>query len=286
MKAVKIENLSWKYSNTPGPAIEGINLEIEENFFTGLVGPNESGKTTLVSCIKGLIPRNFSGVWHGKVELFGQDIASKTSTELAREVGFVFADPEAQFTAMSVEEEIAFGMENIGLTVPEIKERIEWVSELTMIGNLLDKSPYDISGGQKQRVAIASVLAMKPRIIILDEPTSMLDPLGKDTVFEILHRMKKELNMTIIIIEHSLERLSALCDRILLIHNGKILKDRTTADFFVDIPFLVEHGLNPPDGMRFLSFLMENHLYTAKPRNAFADIVGLGRSILAGGGDI
>lgn len=285
MRAVRVENLTWKYSNTTKPAIQEIHLEIEENTFTGIVGPNESGKTTLVSCIKGLIPRNFSGIWQGKVELFGLDIASKTSTELAQEVGFVFADPEAQFTAMSVEEEIAFGMENIGLTVPEIRERIAWVSELTMIGDLLEKSPYDISGGQKQRVAIASVLAMKPRILILDEPTSMLDPLGKDTVFEILRRMKKELNMTIIIIEHSLERLSALCDRILLVHNGRLLKDGTAAEFFDDIPFLVEHGLNPPDGMRFLSFLMENRLYTGKAKVAVDDIVSIGRSILASGGD-
>lgn len=285
MKAVTVENLTWKYSNTARPAIEGINLEIDENTFTGIVGPNESGKTTLVSCIKGLIPRNFSGIWHGKVKLFGQDITSKTSAELAQEVGFVFADPEAQFTAMSVEEEIAFGMENIGLTVPEIRERIAWVSELTMIGDLLDKSPYDISGGQKQRVAIASVLAMKPRILILDEPTSMLDPLGKDTVFAILHRMKKELNMTIIIIEHSLERLSALCDRILLVFNGKILKNETAAEFFDDIPFLVQHGLNPPDGMRFLSFLLENRLYSGKGMVSVDDIVNIGRSILASGGE-
>lgn len=281
MKAVRIENLTWKYSNTDRPAIEGLNLEIDENTFLGIVGPNESGKTTLVSCIKGLIPRNFSGVWQGRVELFGHDSSSKSSTELAKEVGFVFADPEAQFTAMSVEEEIAFGMENIGLSVPEIRERLEWVAELTMIRDLLDKSPYDISGGQKQRVAIASVLAMKPRIIILDEPTSMLDPLGKDTVFEILHKMKHELKMTIIIIEHNLERLSALCDKLLLIYEGKILKYADPAEFLSDIPFLIDHGLNPPDSMRFLNYLKEKGLYEGEAKTNLRDVIAIARAILA-----
>ena len=184
MLAVLAQDLGWKYSGRKNFAIEHVNLEIEENTFVSVVGPNEHGKTTLVSCIKGLIPNSFHGVWRGNVEIFGKDVREMSSQALADEIGFVFADPEAQFTSMTVEEELVFGLENIGLGLAEVKERVEWVTEIAMIGDLLDKPPYEISGGQKQRVAIASVLAMKPRIMILDEPTSMLDPLGKDFIFD------------------------------------------------------------------------------------------------------
>ena len=190
MIAVSIQDLGWKYSGRKNFAIEHVNLEIPANSFTSVVGPNEHGKTTLVSCIKGIIPNSFHGVWRGKVEIFGQDVRKMSGQSLAAEIGFVFADPEAQFTSMTVEEELVFGLENIGLPLGEVKSRLEWVTEIAMIADLLDKSPYEISGGQKQRVAIASVLAMKPRIMILDEPTSMLDPLGKDFIFDIMTNLK------------------------------------------------------------------------------------------------
>jgi energy-coupling factor transport system ATP-binding protein len=122
MIAVSIHDLGWKYSGRNNFAIEHVDLAIEENTFVSIVGPNESGKTTLVSCIKGLIPSSFHGVWRGTVEVFGEDVRAKSAQELAREIGFVFSDPEAQFTAMTVEEELVFGMENIGLPLEEIEE--------------------------------------------------------------------------------------------------------------------------------------------------------------------
>ena len=114
--AIEIKNLTWQYSDTLKPAIENISLEIEENSFIGLCGPNEAGKTTLVSCIKGIIPNNFTGIFEGEIKIFGRDIKAMDTKELAEYVGFVFADPEAQFTSMSVEEELAFGMENVGFS--------------------------------------------------------------------------------------------------------------------------------------------------------------------------
>lgn len=262
MKAVSVQDLGWKYAGRKNFAIEHVNLEIEEDTFTSIVGPNEHGKTTLVSCIKGLIPNSFHGVWRGKVEIFGKDVRSLSAQALADEIGFVFADPEAQFTSMTVEEELVFGLENIGLPLNEVKSRLEWVTEITLIGDLLDKSPYEISGGQKQRIAIASVLAMKPRIMILDEPTSMLDPLGKDFVFDILTNLKKEQNLTLIVVEHNIEQVAPLSDQIVLMYDGNIAKAAPPSEFFENSAFLYEHGINAPQAAAFLDYLKSKDLYT------------------------
>lgn len=255
MKAVVTKDLGWKYSGRKRFAIEHVDLEIEENTFISIVGPNEHGKTTLVSCIKGLIPSSFHGVWRGSVEIFGQDVSKLSAQRLAQEIGFVFADPEAQFTSMTVEEELVFGLENIGLPLEEVKDRLDWVSQITMIGDLLDKSPYEISGGQKQRVAIASVLAMRPRIIILDEPTSMLDPLGKDFIFDILTNIKKETEMTVIVVEHNIEQIAPLSDTMILMYEGNIAKAGPPEVFFENSEFLIEHGIQPPQATAFIDSL-------------------------------
>lgn len=278
--AVRISDLTWQYSDTKGPALKDINLEITENSFIGICGPNESGKTSLVSCIKSIIPRNMTGVLKGKVEIFGEDISDMDAVDMAKRVGFVFADPEAQFTSMSVEEELAFGMENIGLSLQEIEERIEWVAEITMIGPLLDKSPYDISGGQKQRVSIASVLATRPRIIILDEPTSMLDPFGKDKVFEVCQKMKDELQMTVIMVEHTLDRLAKLSDKMILMYDGEIKRYAPPAEFFDDVQEVIDCELNPPDPIKFIDKLRKANLYDGPMKTELKDVIQVARQVL------
>lgn len=262
MLAVSIEDLGWKYAGRKNFAIEHVNLQIEENTFTSVVGPNEHGKTTLVSCIKGIIPQSFHGVWRGKVDVFGKDVRQLSAQALADEIGFVFADPEAQFTSMTVEEELVFGLENIGLPLREVKDRLDWVTNITLIADLLDKSPYEISGGQKQRVAIASVLAMKPRIMILDEPTSMLDPLGKDFIFDILTNLKKEHSLTLIVVEHNIEQVAPLSDKIVLMYEGNIAKEGPPAQFFENSDFLYDHGISAPQATAFLDQLKNQNLYT------------------------
>lgn len=261
MIAVKIQDLGWKYSGRKHFAIEHVNLEIEENTFTSVVGPNEHGKTTLVSCIKGIIHSSYHGVWRGNVEIFGKDVRKLSAQTLASEIGFVFADPEAQFTSMTVEEELVFGLENIGLPLDEVKNRLDWVSEIASIQDLLDKPPYEISGGQKQRVAIASVLAMKPRIMILDEPTSMLDPLGKDFIFDILTNLKKEQDLTLIVVEHNIEQVAPLSDQMILMYEGNIAKAAPPAEFFEDSAFLFEHGINPPQVTSFVDQMKRTDSY-------------------------
>ena len=260
LNVIEIKDYSWKYINTKIPAIEGINLTIDEGSFVGIIGPNGAGKTTLAYSIDGLIPGQYNGIKKGTVNVFGKEVEEYGRGELQQLVGVVFSDPEAQFTAMTVEDELVFGMENIGLSVPEIQERLDWVTELTELSHLLLKPPYEISGGQKQRVALAAVLAMRPKILILDEPTSMLDPVSRGRIFEVLARLKAEENNTIIVIEHSLENLVPLADQMILMADGALVLQEETQTFFQQSKLLLEKGVFPPGAMHFFHELrMRNH---------------------------
>lgn len=261
---IEINNYSWKYTNTRTPAIEGINLAIEEGSFVGIIGPNGSGKTTLAYSMDGLIPGQYNGVKKGTVEVFGTEVEDYSKGELQQLVGVVFSDPEAQFTAMTVEDELVFGMENIGLSIPEIKERLDWVVDLTDLSHLLMKPPYEISGGQKQRVALAAVLAMRPKILILDEPTSMLDPVSRGRIFDVLAKLKEEENNTIVVIEHSLENLVPLADQMILMADGELVLYDETQSFFQQSKLLLEKGVFPPGAMLFFHELHMKNIYQGK----------------------
>ncbi len=256
--AISIQDLEWKYEHTTEFALRKANLEIEEHSFVGIVGANEQGKTTLISCISGLIPHSHNGIYRGSVAVFGREVKEQDALDLATQVGIVFADPEAQFTAMTVEEELVFGLENMGFDMADIRSRLEWAAEVTMIESLLDKSPYDVSGGQKQRVAIACVLAMNPPIIIMDEPTSMIDPLGKNFIFDILRRLKEAGEHTLIVVEHNIEQLAPLSDRLVLMHEGSVATVATPTDFFNDPKFLIERGIATPQVATFAHWLRES----------------------------
>ncbi len=259
---IEIENYSWQYLNTTGLALNSINLKIEEGSFIGVIGPNGSGKTTLAYSIDGLIPGQYRGIKNGTVKVAGKEVEEYHRGDLQKLVGVVFSDPEAQFTAMTVEDELVFGMENLGLGVAEIRERLNWVTELTGLKPLLEKPPYEISGGQKQRVALAAVLAMMPRIMILDEPTSMLDPISRQKVFDVLDKIKKELSSTIIVIEHSLERLIPLANRMILLSNGQLVLEDETEPFFQKMDLLLDNGIFPPGAMTFFYQLSKEGFYT------------------------
>lgn len=258
---IELSDFSWRYLDSDQFAVQHINLSFEEGKFFGIIGQNEAGKTTLAYSIDGLIPGQYHGIKHGTVKVLGKEVEDYERGALQRMIGMVFADPEAQFTAMTVEDELVFGMENLGMTIPEIRERLEWVTELTNMTHLLEKPPYELSGGQKQRVALAAVLAMTPRIIILDEPTSMLDPISRKRVFDVLARLKKERSMTVIVIEHSLENLIPLADEmILMAHGNMVLKDETGA-FFQKMDLLLENGIYPPEALLFFHRLKQTEQY-------------------------
>lgn len=261
-KIIEISDYTWKYLNTQQPALKEINLTVDEGSVIGIIGPNGSGKTTLAYSMDGLIPGQYNGIKKGFVQVFGVEVESYGKGELQRLVGVVFADPEAQFTAMTVEDELVFGMENLGMSIAEIKERLEWVTELTDLTHLLEKPPYEISGGQKQRVALAAVLAMTPKILILDEPTSMLDPLSRRRIFGVLSRLKEDQQNTIIVIEHSLENLIPLADRMALLYEGELLLEDETQPFFQQTEFLLDKGVFPPGVVKFFYELMKADQYS------------------------
>ncbi|MEN4011701.1 MAG: ATP-binding cassette domain-containing protein [Bellilinea sp.] len=264
MDLIQLNDCSWTYLHQPRAALQSVNLTIRQGEFVGIIGPNGSGKTTLAYTINGLIPGQYHGVKEGEVLVYGKEVETYPRGELQRKVGMVFSDPEAQFTAMTVEDELVFGMENIGLTIPEIRERLDWVLALTDLGPLMSKPPYELSGGQKQRVALAAVLAMTPEVMILDEPTSMLDPISRTRVFNVLEKTKQERNNTVIVIEHSLEKLVPLADRMILLHDGKVVLDDEPRVFFQRMPLLLEKGIEPPGVIRFFHYLIEKG-YTAAP---------------------
>lgn len=261
---IEIKDYTWQYINSDLPALSEINLTIDEGTFVGIIGPNGSGKTTLAYSIDGLIPGQYNGIKQGTVQVFGEEVEAYPKGALQKLVGIVFSDPEAQFTSMTVEDELVFGMENLGMSVPEIKERLEWVTQLTELGHLLEKPPYEISGGQKQRVALAAVLAMTPKVLILDEPTSMLDPISRNRIFDVLARLKKEQNSTIIVIEHNLENLIPLADRMIMLSNSKLVLDDATEAFFQNLGFLLDNSVYPPGSMQFFYELSCRKYYQGK----------------------
>ena len=261
MTIIEFKDYTWRYLDTETPALNSINLSIEKGEFIGIIGSNGAGKTTLSYSINGLIPGQYHGIKKGEVLVFGQEVEQFDKGALQHRVGMVFSDPEAQFTAMTVEDELVFGMENLGMTLPEITERLDWVVELTGLASLLNKPPYELSGGQKQRVAVAAVLAMTPDVLILDEPTSMLDPISRSRVFNVLEQIKKEQNNTVIVVEHSLEKLVPLADRLMLLDNGELVLFEETQNFFKKMPMILEKGINPPGVMQFFYQLMESDHY-------------------------
>jgi energy-coupling factor transporter ATP-binding protein EcfA2 len=258
---IELQDYTWRYLHTDEAALKSVNLSIEAGNFVGIIGPNGAGKTTLAYSINGLIPGQYRGIKKGTVHVRGKEVEEYGSGTLQRTVGMVFSDPEAQFTAMTVEDELVFGMENLGMTIPEIRERLEWVTELTGLAPLLEKPPYEISGGQKQRVALAAVLAMAPDVMILDEPTSMLDPLSRQRVFEVLGRLKQEQENTIIVIEHNLEHLVPLTDRMILLYEGEVLLEDETQAFFEKMDVLLQKEVLPPGAMHFFFELVQNGAY-------------------------
>lgn len=282
MNAIELKGVSWRYEHTKEPALVDVDLQVAEREFVLVIGPNEAGKTTLVSAIKGLIPNSITGVLKGDVLVFGERVESIKAPVLAKQIGFVFADPESQFTALTVEEEIVFGLENIGWPRETIEERLQWAARITGIEDLLDKPPYDISGGQKQRVAIASVIAMQPRILILDEPTAMIDPLGKDLVVRICAELKNDHEMTIIVVEHNIEAFASLADKVVMVNEGRVERVGPPGEIFSDLDLLLARDIHPPQVTQVFGRLRERGLYQGELPLSDEEGFAHGRTLLEG----
>src|SRR5881397_1818982 len=222
---LEARNLGFQYEGSEGYAIRGVNFSIEPGEFVLLAGPSGCGKTTLCRCLNGLIPHFYPGVQEGEILVDGSNVTSMPTSEVSRKVGYVFQNPENQLFALTVEKDVAFGPENLGLKREEIRGRVDWAMGAAGTVALKDLAPYELSGRQQQRVALAGVLAMKPSVIVLDEPTSFLDPRTAEEVMRATDDLLRELGLTILVVEHRLDLVARYAERIIVMDCGKIVAD-------------------------------------------------------------
>jgi len=253
----RIENLSFKYADTKKYALRNINLEVKKGEFVAIMGPTGAGKSTLTLTFNGIIPQVFEGKIKGKVEVCGLDTQEHSITELSAKVGLVLQNPETQLFCADVESEIAFGPENLKVPRDEIGRRIRESLKITRLEGLEKRPPFSLSGGQKQRLAIASILSMKPEIIVLDEPTSNLDPIGTREVFETVKKLKFEYGATIILVSHKSEFIAEYADRVVVLDNGKIIMNDVPSKIFSKKSILDRSFIRPPQVSEIAYYLME-----------------------------
>ncbi|MDY6912017.1 MAG: energy-coupling factor transporter ATPase [Chloroflexota bacterium] len=222
---ITIENLSFVYNGADQPSLRNVNLQIDDGDFVLVTGPSGGGKSSLCRCLNGLIPHFYGGKISGEVNVGGTDVLQQSPKHMAATVGMVFQDPENQLVAMDVEREIAFGLENLAFPVDLIAKRVEESLDTLGIADLRFRSVHELSGGEKQKVAIAAVLALHPSILVLDEPTSELDPKGAEGVLAALQLLNDEFGLTVILVEHRLDRVVHLVDRMVAIREGEIVAD-------------------------------------------------------------
>lgn len=242
---MECKNVTYTYPLADEPSIRNVSLNIEEGKFYGIVGENGSGKTTLCAILRGFAPSFYQGDIQGEVLVYGKPIG-EYGGELATKIGYVFQNPFTQISGVkeTVFEEVAYGLENFGVPVEEIVERVEAIMKLTHIESLAEKNPLELSGGQMQRVALASVLVLEPDILIIDEPTSQLDPQGTESVFEII-KMMKDKKKTIILVEHKIDLIAEYADEVLVLRGGKLIAGGDKAQVLSDIS-LMEQGVQLP----------------------------------------
>jgi len=261
MRALDLRDVSFTYKGSGSRALAGVSLEVEKGEFVTLLGCNGSGKSTICLMANGLIPHAIPGELAGAVRVFGQDVNEYQAAELSTRVGIVFQEPESQLFCMSVEEEVAFGPENLAVPREEIKERVEWAMDLVGMRGFNDRSPFSLSGGQKQRVAIAAALSMRPDMLVLDEPAYALDPVGRMELYTVLRNLKEKHGMTVLLAERDAEEAAAFSDRIVLMQSGKVVEAGPSRLVLRDPARLRKIGVLPPQ-VSEIAALMNSRLNT------------------------
>ena len=246
MAAIKVENLSYSYPGIePDQTVkvfENLDLQIEQGSFVAILGSNGSGKSTLAKHFNAILLPN-----GGKCHVYGMDTSDEELLiAVRRSVGMVFQNPDNQIVANVVEEDVAFAPENLGVASPMIRHRVDNALKQVGMYHYRTHAPHLLSGGQKQRIAIAGVIAMEPKCIVLDEPTAMLDPKGRREVMETIARLNKDKGITVILITHHMDE-AALADRVVVIHKGVIRADGVPKTVFADIDYMHELGLAAPE---------------------------------------
>ncbi|MCI1934325.1 MAG: ATP-binding cassette domain-containing protein [Atopobiaceae bacterium] len=246
MAEIVINNLRYRYPETTRLALNGITCQIHQGEFIGVIGRNGAGKSTFSQALLGLVPNFYHGAYGGSVTIDGVNVKESSVDELCQKVGLVFQNPFNQITGskLTVYEEIAFGLENFGVPSDEMHRRIDNAMELLDISELKNRVPYDLSGGQMQRMALAGIIVMEPEVIVMDEPTSQLDPQGSEEVFRAVRALKNQ-GKTIIMIEHKIEKIAAYSDCVMLLDDGKLVAMDTPKVIF-SRDDLAKHGVCAP----------------------------------------
>ncbi len=241
---IDLKEVSYAYPQATSPALRKVSLSMPQGQFLAVTGPNGAGKTTLSYILSGFVPHHFQGTLRGDIVVDGLSLPQSSMGEIAGRVGLVFSNPFNQISGarFTVEEEVAFGLENMGVPRLEMHEHVARILEVTSLSDVAQRSPYALSGGQQQRLALASMLVMRPRLLVLDEPTSQLDPSGKKEVFAVLDRLTAEQAITVVLIEHELEWIATFADRVLVMDHGRIIKDGPPRQVLSD-ESLVELGV-------------------------------------------
>lgn len=253
----KLEDVSYKYPLEDREILKNINLDIKKGEFWAVIGKNGSGKTTLCNVLRRFVPDFYKGELKGRITLEGKELKNYSAKEIVQKVGFVFQNPFTQISGVkeTVFEEIAFGLENLALDAEYIKKRVEETLKLLRIEELRDKNPYELSGGQGQKVALASIIAMDPEIMVIDEPTSQLDPKGTEEIFEIIDILKKE-GKTIILVEHKLELIAEYAEKVMVLDEGEMILSGNTEDVLKN-KILLEKEIGIPQYVALAYRLMD-----------------------------
>ena len=243
---IEVKDVTFAYSGAQRHALERVSLAVAEGEFVGIIGPSGAGKSTLAGVISGAVPHHFTGELYGACLVDGKDTCEVTLTDVSRLVGSVLQDIDAQFVASNVRDELLFGLENFGVAHDEIPARMQQALETVGIEDLCDREIATLSGGQKQKVAIAAILALRPRVLVLDEPTAALDPASSTLVFETLCEVNRSAGITVVVIEQKVALLSEYCSRVVVLEQGKLIFDDTPRKVFSHGERLREIGVDSP----------------------------------------
>jgi len=270
---LEIEDLSFRYPDSPRMAVVDFDLAVPEGEVVVLAGPSGCGKSTLLRAVNGLIPHMYSGEYKGSVRVGGTNVRESNMRELAQKVGFLFQNPENQIFMFTVERDIAFGLENLGVPRQEMRTRVDESMRLLDIGELALRAPHELSDGQKQRVALAGVLAMRPRLVILDEPTSLLDPKTAAELVGLVARLRKELGTTFVVVEHRLDLLVKVADRMVVMNEGRKVLEGTPEEvlFGEDAE---SYGVSVPSVTRLQKMLLRDGLVQNRGLMTPAELAG------------
>ena len=259
---ISIKDLSFQYAKSKEAALKNISLDIKDGDFVGIIGTSGAGKTSLALSLNGVIPHEFPGDFYGEVKIDGLDTVDNRPEEFCRKVGEVFQDIDSQMVASVVEDEILFGLENFGFERKEIEVRLEKVLKELGIEDLRYREISSLSGGQKQKVAIASILALEPEIMVLDEPTGELDPESSIEIFELLKKLNEEKGITIIIIEQKIMLLCAYVKHLLVLDKGSLKYNGTPREGVKNTKMFKELGINIPPVAELSGRLREEKLFS------------------------